>query len=194
MDRQFVLRPVKKFFARFMRSPFSVHRSLTAPGLALALSLLFLCVLPAPSVVYPKSPQEQINVDQNTVDRLVPGKPIRFRIRVVPVPSRKNPVHLHIYLDNRMLLMLTLTHPVTTIHLPPLAPGKHSVVFIEANPLTHQPMEANGDGEMSGMSSDMHTMDMGASSEMNMKMMSDKLTDIPARFRLKTLTLIVLPR
>ena len=192
MNRQSVLHPVKKFFARFMRSSFSVHRSFTTAGFALTLSLLFLCVLPAPSVVYPNSPQEQINVDKNTVDRLIPGEPIRFRIRVVPVPSRKTPVHLHIYLDNRMLLMLTLTHSVTTIHLPPLAPGKHSVVFIEANPLTHQPMAGNGNDEMSGMSSDMHAMDMGGSSKM--KMMSDNLTDIPARFRLKTLTLIVLPR
>lgn len=197
MNSQSALPAVKTSSARFLRTLLFPHPPTGASGIAFTTPLFFLlfllCAIPSPSTVYAKSLQEQIHVvDKKTVDRLAPGKPVRFRIRVVPVPSRKKPVHLHIYLDNRMLQMLTLTHSVTTIHLPPLAPGKHSVVFIEANPLTHQPMEGNGDDEMSGMSSDMHAMDMGGSSKM--KMMSDNLTDIPARFRLKTLTLIVLPR
>ncbi len=186
---------VRTVLDRFMKSLYSRRFFASVRGIAVTLPLsLLLCVLPSPPSVYPKDLKEQIHVEENPVKGLVSGKPIRFRIRVVPVPSPKTPVHLHIYLDNRMLLMLTLTHPVTTIQLPPLSPGRHSVVFIEANPLTHQPMEGNGNGEMSGMSSDMHMTDTGTSSDMNMTKMSGSLTAIPARFRLKTLTLIVLPR
>lgn len=180
---------------RSTRILFSPHRFASLFGIAFTFLLsFFLCAIPLPSNASPKNLQEQIHIDLNTVDKLLPEKPIHFRIRVVPAPSRQNPVHLHIYLDNRMLQMLTLTHSVTTIHLPPLAPGRHSVVFIEANPLTHRPMTGSGGGDMSGVSSDLHMMDMGEGSGMNMQKMSDNLTEIPARFRMKTLTLDVLPR
>lgn len=142
-----------------------------------------------PEKSYSGNPPKQVELDQSILATPVSGKPIRLKIRLSPVPSLQKPVHLHIFVDNRMVMMLTLTRPVTIANLPPLTSGRHNVVFIEENPLTHRPME--GSSQMSGMKG----MDMGMKSSGNpMGTMDDNLSSIPARFRLKTLTLVVEPR
>ncbi len=144
----------------------------------------------SPEIAYSgANTDEQVELDQSNLKHPVSGQPIQIKIRVVPVPSRQKPVHLHIFVDNRLVLMLTLTRPLTMASLPPLSTGRHSVVFIEANPLTHRPMEGNS--RMTGMKD----MGMGMTgSGKDMGMMDDNLSSIPARFRLKTLTLVVEPR
>ena len=155
---------------------------------------LFMLLLVGSTVIHPEGARadkmpKKIILTTTLAHRVVAGKPIPLRIRVTPAPSRQKPVHLHIYIDQKMVQMLTLTRLVSNVKLPPLNAGKHSVTFIEANPLTHQPME--GDSRMTGMNG----MDMGmAGSGKDMGTMDDNLSSIPARFRLKTLILLVEPR
>lgn len=74
------------------------------------------------------------------------GSRLHIDLRILPPPTRTHPLHLHLYLDGRMVLMTTATKPVTSISLPPLSPGRHEVTVVEADPLTHREK-----GEMSGM-------------------------------------------
>ncbi|MDA8028715.1 MAG: hypothetical protein M0Z25_07045 [Nitrospiraceae bacterium] len=90
------------------------------------------------------------------------GSRIHLDLRILPAPTRTHPLHLHLYVDGRMVLMTTATRPVTSLSLPPLSPGRHDVTVVEADPLTHRE-----NGEMSGMKMEggamdnMEGMDMG---------------------------------
>ena len=90
------------------------------------------------------------------------GSRLHIALRILPPPTRTHPLHLHIYVDGRMVLMTTATRPVTSLSLPPLSPGRHDVTVVEADPLTHRE-----NGEMSGMRmkdgamDTMEGMDMG---------------------------------
>ena len=90
------------------------------------------------------------------------GSRLHIALRILPAPTRTHPLHLHIYVDGRMVLMTTATKPVTSLSLPPLSPGRHDVTVVEADPLTHREH-----GEMSGMKMEdgamdnMEGMDMG---------------------------------
>ena len=90
------------------------------------------------------------------------GSPIHLRLRILPAPTRSRPLHLHLYVDGRMVLMTTASASTVTVTLPALAPGRHEVTVVEADPLTHREK-----GEMSGMkgmemdNGGMKGMDMG---------------------------------
>ena len=100
-----------------------------------------------------------LHVDLSKVSRPSPSPhaPIRIRLSLVPPPTSAHPEHLHVYLDGKMILMMTLTPSSTTLSLPHLAPGRHEVTVFEADPMTHK--EHTGTARMSGMS--MEGMDMG---------------------------------
>jgi len=100
-----------------------------------------------------------LHVDLSKVSRPSPSPhtPIRIRLSLVPPPTPVHPEHLHVYLDGKMILMMTLTSSSTTLSLPRLAPGRHEVTVFEADPMTHK--EHKDISRMSGMS--MEGMDMG---------------------------------
>ncbi len=63
-----------------------------------------------------------------------------------------------------MVLMRTATAPLLSVTLPALAPGRHEVTVVEADPLTHRE-----EGQMSGMKMEdggMGGMDMGGMDKM----------------------------
>ena len=94
----------------------------------------------------------------------VSGSPVRLRLHILPAPSRTHPLHLHLYVDGRMVLMRTATAPLLSVTLPALAPGRHEVTVVEADPLTHRE-----EGQMSGMKMEdggMGGMDMGGMDKM----------------------------
>ncbi|KGA93000.1 hypothetical protein ACSYAY_09850 [Leptospirillum ferriphilum] len=115
----------------------------------------------------------------------VSGKPVRLWISAAPAPTRKNPGHFHLYIDQKMTLMFTMTGRSVMIRIPAQSPGPHQLVFIEANPLTHQPM--GNDMSMSGMSD----MEMDHSGNTGMGGMESALSSIPESARLLTMTLVV---
>ena len=118
----------------------------------------------------------------------VSGKPVRLWISASPAPTRKNPAHFHLYLDQKMTLMFTMTGRSVMVRIPAQSPGPHQLVFIEANPLTHQPMGSMGnDMTMSGMSG----MDMDHSGNAGMDKMESDLSSIPKSARVMTMTLVV---
>ena len=90
------------------------------------------------------------------------GSRLHIALRILPAPTPTHPLHLHLYVDGRMVLMTTATRPVTSLSLPPLSPGRHEVTVVEADPLTHREH-----GKMSGMKMEdgamdnMEGMDMG---------------------------------
>ena len=90
------------------------------------------------------------------------GSSIHLRLRILPAPSRSRPLHLHLYVDGRMVLMTTASASTVTVTLPSLAPGRHEVTVVEADPLTHR--EKGAMPGMEGMDRDhggMEGMDMG---------------------------------
>uniref|UniRef100_A0A7C3R083 Uncharacterized protein n=1 Tax=Leptospirillum ferriphilum TaxID=178606 RepID=A0A7C3R083_9BACT len=158
--------------------------------------LLFLFIFAFWSVIhsgtaFANSLDKRITLTTTLSHQVVAGAPIPLKIQVHPAPTRQKPVHLHVYIDQKMAQMVTLTRRITHLKLPSLTPGKHTIIFIEANPLTHQPME--GASRMTGMKDKDMDMEMKDSGK-GMGMMDDNLSSIPARFRLKTLTLVVEPR
>ena len=90
-----------------------------------------------------------------------PSHRVRLTVSISPSPTPARPLHLHFYLDGRMILMRSFTSSPATLMLPRLSPGRHEVTVREADALTHK--EMSGGDSMEGM--DMGGMDM---SGMNM--------------------------
>ncbi len=92
----------------------------------------------------------------------IQGQPIRLILTILPPPSTEHPLHLHVYVDGRMILMTTAKGPNAAVTLPPLAKGRHEVEIAEADIRTHRGM-----GQMSTMEGrdnmDMGGMGMGGS-------------------------------
>ncbi|MGC8529507.1 MAG: hypothetical protein ACP5OP_04825 [Leptospirillia bacterium] len=82
--------------------------------------------------------------------------PRLLTVSISPAPTSAHPLHLHIYLDGRMILMRSFTSSPATLRLPPLSPGRHEITVREADALTHR--EMSDKDSMEGM--DMDGMDM----------------------------------
>ncbi len=170
--------PAKPGFPRKTRLPGRVF-----------LSLLAVCLLLLPSVFLTDTARgaekHRLHVVKTSPRSPVSGKPVRLWISASPAPTRKNPGHFHLYIDQKMTLMFTMTAPTVMIRIPAQSPGPHQLVFIEANPLTHQPM--GNDMSMSGMSD----MEMDHSENGGMGQMESDLSSVPRSARLLTMTLVV---
>ncbi len=130
-----------------------------------------LCLLPAlllllagarPLLAADASPK----VTLRPVHAAISGSPIHLRLHILPPPTRSRPLHLHLYVDGRMALMTTASASTVTVTLSALAPGRHEVTVVEADPLTHR--EKGDMSDMGGMdmgNGGMKGMDMGGMRE-----------------------------
>ena len=126
-----------------------------------------------------------------------PKKPIRrnrimLHMRVKPSPSPASPAHFHIYVDGRMAAMFVMTAPETDVTLNHLAPGKHVVWIIQADPQTHRLLQTKE--KMPGSSSGMEMGPMsggGMGGDMKMHMDDNTLTTLPKSIRVTKIVLLV---
>ncbi len=156
--------------------PLSQH-SLSArflPGiLSAGLFLATLLTAPSPSFATPL----HVKISKQEAPSGTHRRRIRLLLAITPAPRPGQPVHLHVYLDGRMLMMRSFTSSPGTITLPRLAPGHHEVSVVAADALTHQ--EKGAGSSMQGMKMDgmdmggmeMKGMDMGEDAEHSMKSM-----------------------
>ena len=152
-DRASIL---KEDLMRSLSPPLSPHGGVFSPPrpgtLAGGLLLTALLLASAPASAAP------VHVDLTSQPSPSShSRHIRLSLSIVPPPTSARPIHLHVYLDGRMILMKSFTASPATIALPRLSPGRHEVTVVEADALTHK--EIGGEGSMAGM--DMGKMEMG---------------------------------
>jgi len=152
------------------------------PLFLLPLLLATFSLLPFQSEVYAKDAPPRITLQSTGGE--VSGSPIHLRLHILPAPTRSHPLHLHLYVDGRMVLMTTATAPSLSVSLPSLAPGRHEVSVVKADPLTHRE-----DGQMSGMT--MGDKEMGGMEGMDMGGMGSMSSGEAPRGALGHLTLVV---
>ena len=132
------------------------RRSLFLPVFA---GMILGALLWAPPASHAETPKVRLSTESSAASS--PSHRVRLTVSISPAPTPARPLHLHFYLDGRMILMRSFTASPVTLMLPPLSPGRHEITVREADALTHK--EMSDGGSMEGM--DMGGMDM---SGMNM--------------------------
>ena len=128
------------------------RRSLFLPVFA---GMILGALLWAPPASHAETPKVRLSTESSASS---PSHRVRLTVSISPAPTPARPLHLHFYLDGRMILMRSFTASPATLMLPPLSPGRHEITVREADALTHKEM-SDGGGSMEGM--DMGGMNMG---------------------------------
>ena len=139
----------RPFRSRIFSSPFSA---------ALVLGAL----LWAPPASHADPPKVRLSTESASSS---PSHRVHLKVSISPKPTSAHPLHLHFYLDGRMILMRSFTASPATLTLPRLSPGRHEITVREADALTHKEM-SDGDS--------MEGMDMGGMDMSGMSMGDDK--------------------
>jgi len=123
-------------------------------GLTFLAATLFLLI--GNNVVHAKSPtSSSLKILNHHDQEKIHGRSIRLVLRVTPSPDSHHPVHMHVYVNGRMVTMITINSSKRVLTLHHLPKGKDVISFVQANPLTHREMG----NQMEGM--DMSDDNMG---------------------------------
>jgi hypothetical protein len=109
-------------------------------------------VLACSGEAIPSQKKACISVANLRQDQVVPAKPVRLKLHIVPAPTSDNPVHVHIYVNDHMISMFTATSQNATVVLKHLRKGRNTITIVQANPHSHMEMTGSGSQGMSGMS------------------------------------------
>ncbi len=96
-----------------------------------------------------------ISVENFTQNEIVSPRPVHLKLHIVPAPTPLHPVHVHIYVNNRMSTMFTATSQDATVVLRHLRKGTNTITIVQADAKTHMEMDM---GSMSQSSPDMSGM------------------------------------
>lgn len=98
-----------------------------------------------------------ISIENFTQNQVVSPKPVRLRLHIVPAPTPVHPVHVHIYVNDRMSTMFTAISQDATVILRHLRKGTNTITIIQADAKTHMEMNMGSMSQgMSGMSMPTH--------------------------------------
>lgn len=105
-----------------------------------------------------------------------------IHVKVLPETSGSLPDHYHIYIDGKMVAMISIIGHRRTIGISPIRPGIHHVWIIAADMLTHKLLGGSTSTSRSNMAGQMGGMDMSMDSmkEMPMDKNRSTLSRIPA--------------